>query len=610
MTSTRSSEFHFVNLTSAVFYRHLHILHHGEWKRQPLEAVQPREEMVCLSEATRSLGSFTGKIQYAVVLAGVEYIICSEFDIPVLGENKHVSVMGCNVDAKSQGLPEAKALFELSFRADFTVYSKFVVTVRETPEGTAYLKKCRVELHLALEQIEGSECDISNPPSDVPLHFLWNVRNVDWKRRLRRAHRSLLIRIVNLTSFFFVLDRRGADRLTMEEGLWVEFPSEEIPPLCCSEFGCQSDGFLLGTGGSCTYVIPNQPGHLLFVWDQPGMGGCRSLGVHSTGSLRVFRHSENLNEGTLVFHVLDPANPPLIQIEDARALSPQAWGPASNRPDFRGGCVSASEAARAARFGADVLPVLLTYLEQLDAKAGAQQRTLRALGSGGPPGGPPGAPLSTHGQQQQQQQQQQQRMRVFRRKQIVITSPRAFFCVLQGFKSYRSLCAPNSFLLLSWRIGCERYFRVWGPDEKIALAAWHVTGLTESEAADAAMKAQTLNLRRLPPELLKMQSASSSALGPSACFSGDPFGLSAGRAAEQGALDVLLQGFHVLCGALQPAVDKCMQRVMGAKWLDQVKLPRQHIWPGGSVDGEGELIDLEGLLHIVVSRCLGIRVRG
>lgn len=180
--------------------------------------------------------------------------------------------------------------------------------------------ECRQELHLALEQLQGTVSsgayDPANLPPALPLHFLWNVRNIDWKRRLRKAHRSLLIRIVNLTSFMFVLDRRGGDRLSLEEGLWVEvrdshtmwmwgdprpyeafkkifgvqlesyialllalisvyramlgcfffrlvlqFPCEEIPPLCCTEFGCQSDGFLLGTGGSCTYLIANQPGY-------------------------------------------------------------------------------------------------------------------------------------------------------------------------------------------------------------------------------------------------------------------------------------------------------------------------------------------------------------
>ncbi|KAL8271100.1 hypothetical protein Esti_004954 [Eimeria stiedai] len=597
MSASRCSEFHFVNLTSVTFYRHLHILHHGGWKRQPPEAIQPREEMVCLSEATRSLGTFSGKIQYAVVLAGVEYIICSEFEIPVLGESKHVSVMGCNVDARAQQLPEAKNLFDLSFTADSAVFSKFVVTLREKPEGAAYVANCRRELHLALEQqVEGCSFDPTNLPSEIPLHFLWNVRNVDWRRRLRRAHRSLLIRIVNLTGFLFVLDKRGADRLPLEEGVWVEFPSEQIPPLCCTEFGCQSDGFLLGTGGSCTYLIANQPGHLLFVWDQPGMGGCRSLGVHSTRVLRVFRHSENLNEGTIVFHVIDPANPPLIQIKDARALSPQAWGASSSsRPEASSSCLSVGEATKTARFGADVLPVLLTFLEQQEEKKLSQQQSLRGTAGGGGPAAAAAAQRRKNSGGRRGPPQQRQQLFAFKRKQIIITSPRAFFCVLQGFKSYRSLCAPNSLLLLSWRLGCERFFRVWGPDEKIALTSWHVAGLQEPESGEAVMRAQVLNLRRVPPEILKMQLTVSplhtDASNPSSFL----------PASDDSLLEVLLEGLRIFTAGLQPEVDKCMQRVLGLDWLEKYNLPKQHLWPGGPLNGEGELIDLEGLLHLVTA---------
>ncbi|OEH79073.1 hypothetical protein cyc_05936 [Cyclospora cayetanensis] len=567
-SSTRGSEFHFVNLTSVTFYRHLHILHHGNWRRQPLEAIQPRQEMVCLSEATRSLGTFSGKIQYAVILSGIEYIICSEFEIPVLGENKHVSAMGCNVDSRAQGLPEAKSLFELTYSADLTVFSKFVVNVRETPEGSAFIKQCREELHLALESLRSSSAPILPDPAvlppSLPSHFLWNVRNIDWKRRLRKAHRSLLIRIVNLTSFPLVLDRRGGDRVTLEEGLWIEFPSEEIPPLCCSEFGCQSDGFLLGTGGSCTYLVANQQGHLLFVWDQPGMGGCRSLGVHSSRSLRVFRHSENLNEGTLVFH-----------LEEARALPPQSWGPSLT--PHRGsveGCLSISEAAEAARFGADVLPVLLPYLEQLEQKG---QR-----------------PLS-------HQQIMRGSARLNRRRtstvgkggEACVNGDRA----LQGFKSYRSLCLPNSWLLLGWRIGCERYFKVWGPDEKIALKGWQVAGLEAREAGEAVMKAQVLNLRRAPPELktdwLVASSSSTTVMHPPLIT--DPSGGSAAL------LEGLVEGFRICASALQPEVDKCMRKLFGPDWLQKSKLPSQHVWPGGAIDSEAELIDLEGLLHLMTA---------
>ncbi|KAL8446611.1 hypothetical protein Emag_004718 [Eimeria magna] len=154
MSGSRCSEFHFVNLTSLTFYRHLHVLHHGEWKRQPPEAIRaaaPAAATAVAAAAAAAVVAIAARatqqeqqqqlclLQYAVVLAGVEYIICSEFEIPVLGENKHVSVMGCNVDARAQRLPEAKTLFDLTFTADSAMFSKFVVTLREKPEGVAYV---------------------------------------------------------------------------------------------------------------------------------------------------------------------------------------------------------------------------------------------------------------------------------------------------------------------------------------------------------------------------------------------------------------------------------------------------------------------------------------
>lgn len=115
-----------------------------------------------------------------------------------------------------------------------------------------------------------------------------------------------------------------------------------------------------------------------------------------------------------------------VQIEDARALPPQSWGSAALRSDQQG-CISVAEAMEAARFGADVLPVLLPYLEQLESK-GQSSLTHQQLSRGGgllgrrksPVPGSTGPSGAKDGTQQQAQ--------IYKRKQIVITSPRAFFC--------------------------------------------------------------------------------------------------------------------------------------------------------------------------------------
>ena len=70
---------------------------------------------------------------------------------------------------------------------------------------------------------------------------------------------------------------------------------------------------------------------------------------------------------------------------------------------------------------------------------------------------------------------------------------------LQGLKGFRGVCSPHFYLLLVWRIGSERFFRVFLPDEKIELNSWSVSGLLHADSADVLINAQVINLRRLPP---------------------------------------------------------------------------------------------------------------
>lgn len=76
-----------------------------------------------------------------------------------------------------------------------------------------FASECRQELHAALQQ---------GPPRSLPFSFVWGVSNFDWQRRLRKAHRSLMLRIVNLTTRTFLLDKQASNQLVLEEGLWVE----------------------------------------------------------------------------------------------------------------------------------------------------------------------------------------------------------------------------------------------------------------------------------------------------------------------------------------------------------------------------------------------------
>lgn len=65
-------------------------------------------------------------------------------------------------------------------------------------------------------------------------------------------------------------------------------------------------------------------------------------------------------------------------------------------------------------------------------------------------------------------------------------------------------------------------------------------------------------------------------------------------------LELLVRGFRLCSGGLLREVVERMEMVYGADWLTKCDLPRQHVWKDLLGSGEGEQIDLEGLLHIMV----------
>lgn len=209
------------------------------------------------------------------------------------------------------------------------------------------------------------------------------------------------------------------------------------------------------------------------------------------------------------------------QIAEAFAIPPQ-----SGRDAFHG-VLSAAAAAEARRIGVRVKDPLVAFLEQSEREAASSNASSAAAAT-------------------PQQQRRGSRNGFnscadsassdnYQSKQISLPSPRAFFCetvssrllrwretlaerqggcwgsgasvcfyclgvagFLQGFKPYRTLCAPNFRLLLQYRIGCEEFARVWGADERILLKGALVAGVGGKESGEAVMKCKVLNLRRVP----------------------------------------------------------------------------------------------------------------
>ncbi|PHJ19838.1 hypothetical protein CSUI_006328 [Cystoisospora suis] len=196
---------------------------------------------------------------------------------------------------------------------------------------------------------------------------------------------------------------------------------------------------------------------------------------------------------------------------------------------------------------------------------------------------------------------------------ISLVSPRAFFCALQSTKTLRTVSQPNSLLYIQWRIGCELFSRVFGPDERMALHGGHVGGLDNTQT-DLILRGEPLNLRRLPPGLKVADLYSSDSTGvmslclpvagAGSCGASRGF-LAAGSVppmtSEGELLELLVRGFRLCASGLLREVVERMEMVYGADWLTKCDLPRQHVWKDLLGSGEGEQIDLEGLLHIMTA---------
>ena len=125
-----------------------------------------------------------------------------------------------------------------------------------------------------------------------------------------------------------------------------------------------------------------------------------------------------------------------VQLEEARCVSPQSrsvWG-AKHNSNLS---LSAAEAKEAARFGVDVLSPLLVYLNKKEENNKLHHRTpkMRSSKHNNPTttaaaaaAAAPAAATAATTAAAATQQQQPSSLLPYRRKQIQLTSPRAFFC--------------------------------------------------------------------------------------------------------------------------------------------------------------------------------------
>eukprot|EP00921_Rhytidocystis_pertsovi_P002765 GHVQ01004698.1.p1 GENE.GHVQ01004698.1~~GHVQ01004698.1.p1 ORF type:complete len:720 (+),score=114.15 GHVQ01004698.1:340-2499(+) len=365
-----------------------------------------------------------------------------------------------------------------------------------------------------------------------------------------------------------------------------------------------------------------------FSWDQPGMGSLKCHGKHSAGRYTVFRHIENLNEGAVYFHLMDAKYPPVLQIVAARAIPYQLASMESSQR---------ITAAQMENQGFAVTEAFVSYAAGLTGEetmhgdhnssfpAGAKRsdNEKSSVGKNSKPSAEcRGAPAG-------REQPMVQRVREWgdgERVELKVVSPRAFFCSIQSSQYVigpRSI-ASHCYLYLEYRISCEKFRNVWGPDEQLWLHAGVVGGLDKPEIA---MAGTLLPIRNIVP--LSLIEGPLKEEEPEQTDSGvtgqdgeakrpvrrevqltdddsDTDDVWAGlgetstkkekeEAARDQLMDLVMEAFKWLCTGVQPVVTKIMTHKFGRDWLQQSTLPPGHTWR----DRLDLHIDLEGLLHVM-----------
>ncbi|GAW81617.1 hypothetical protein, conserved [Plasmodium gonderi] len=361
----RECEIRILNGTSCAFYRYMHSVKHGIWLVTPPECLKSKGEEKCIAKFTKTMGNFYGILQYCVVINNEDYILNARFDIPLLGDNTASAVLGMNIKNDTTQMLSPQNYFIIKHSFDNTYNSKFYISILETDEGKRFIEYHKKKLKKGLlrilnirtieekeklryercmnESIKKNEIRYNYNNEDntlqngrmtyssyrnedlmeiLPLSFIINIKNYEWKKRLRKAHKSLYILIINFTRQTLSLsDSKGVKSSVLTEGNWVELPSEKISSMRCSEFGCNSDGMFSSINGFCKYNFMNEPCYLNIFWDINSVNSKIKCNIKNTTKYTIIKNVEIFNECTAVFHILEYYYYPPIKILECRALT-------------------------------------------------------------------------------------------------------------------------------------------------------------------------------------------------------------------------------------------------------------------------------------------------
>lgn len=609
--SSRLFEIRLYNETSIVLHRHSHSLKHGTWRSWLPERIATGSDVAVSCSFSRTFHGICFSIKYGTILNRVRYLLHIQlerrngeetFSAVFVPENEVENALGGRSVSIDGTCP---VIFKVHYElADYDGSDRsmkcFRVRVQETTDGSLYikgLKECMEQLLIQKGVVSYHNAKVGGLEAyqvyeSLPDDFTWSASSSVWLPRLRRSNRSILIRIVNFSGkqLKLILDPSST---FLEEGHWVEYPSEDIPNLCGTAFGVRSTGFFGGTGGKCVYSIMGESGTLTFSWEQPAMGSLTATGTHSMGKYSIAKHVESLNEGTIMFHIYD-INPPQIDLWAAKAICPNAPAksldlstlPRNARGEHMFDRIAKASSANLSNMEdvrstvVDVLPLLLKYHShgcEWKAEAFNSGRADSPVASEHDDSLHSGCNIG---------------------KEFFLKNPRHFFraTIIGKRRDLEKKVSDNHLLYLDWGIGAERFSKVFMPDERIHLCSTVPGGMDNRKLL---FDSYLMQFHYDRPEIV-IDSADAPTMHHSARERRNrPF---LQHIMQDNLMDYVLMIFHALCEGLQPYITKRMSRKYGASWLDKVRIPAGHVWKNEEV----VRIDVEGMVYLITAYWLDL----
>lgn len=600
--SSRLFDVRLHNETSIVLHRHSHSVKHGTWRSWLPERIPASSDVGFSCSFTRTFNGVCFCLNYGAVLNRVRYLL--QIQLERNGSDESISavfVPEAQVESAINGraisidntCPVIFKVHHERIDCEKTDRSKksFRVRVQETADGNLYikgLKECMEQLiagnpSASSRYAPAGGLEAYRIYESLPDDFTWSTSTSTWISRLRKSTRSVLIRIVNYTGKQLKLIH-GHGATFIDEGQWAEYPSEDIPHLCGTEFGIRSTSYFGGTGGQCVYSVLGESGTLTFSWDQPSMGSIHAYGTHSKGEYSIAKHIESMNEATILFHIYGMTSP-FIDLWAAKAISPGASEKALDlttlERDANGDHVferiTTSVALNSNHIGTgaygvvNVLPLLLKYCEVVSDRESSSRNDSPAASE----------PDEYHYQGGTIGEE------------LHLKNPRTFFnaCIIGKRRDYDGKVSENHLLYLEWGIGNARFSKIFMPDERILIRG-NIPGGIENKKI--LFYSYLMIFRFDRPEVTCSLIDTSCAIQSSRESRTRPF---LKTLTQSDLLEYVMMIFHALCEGLQPFVVKPMVKKYGNGWVDKVKIPVGNVWKSE----DHVRIDVEGMVYLITA---------